>query len=102
MQIDMKKFALISMSDKWSEDERQRYDLLSQDNALNYHQSLTKKDFSLNQWQWSIYYLIFELNTVGFIVLVGNYTGSNRKRLAKMVELSNEFANGTLNDLQSE
>ncbi len=98
MQIDMIKFALISMSDRWTDDERQKYSLLSRDNALSYHQDSTKKNFGLSLSRWAAYYLIFQLNSVGFAVIIGNYTGGSQKWLERMLELSNKFANDTLKD----
>lgn len=86
MKHDPEFTLLVSLQPKWTPAQRQTYGLITPERASQILEAHTGKTYGDNLLRWSLYYLTQEKNLIGFRVLIGTVTGSNRRHLQRIAD----------------
>lgn len=72
---------MVSLQEDWSTQQRREYGLLEQEQALKYLIESTGRNYGYSLIKWSIYYMLQKRDMVGIRVIIGSFTGANRRYL---------------------
>ena len=94
MKIDPDFVTLASLQRHWSTEQRHKYFLLEPEQALSFLIRSTGKNYGDNLIKWSLYYLFQEKKDIGIKVIIGTFTGKNKRRLQSYNDLLEKISKG--------
>jgi|GEM_PF-6651638 len=86
MKLNQDFVTLVSLQEGWSTEQRREYGLLEQEQALKYLTHSTGRDYGYSLIKWSMYYLVQKKDMIGIRVIMGSFTGENRRYLQSVTD----------------